>query len=75
MSPSTVIAVMEHAAVVERDIEGVEAEMVVELENVVNWSLSVFGTAVEDTPHMAVLRDQLQLLNEEREACHLCMNV
>ena len=71
----SVTLVMEHAALVERDIEQVEAEMQSELEGVVLYSTALFGVAVEDTPHMAVLRDQLEMLKEEREFCHLGVNV
>lgn len=75
MAQSTIIAVMEHSVLVERDIGQVEAEMENELRNVTEWSVSVFGVAVEDTPHMAVLRDELMMLREEMEFCHLGMNV
>ena len=70
-----VLKIMQHASRVELDIEAVEAEMEAEKQAVILWSVATYGSEVDTTPHMAVLRDQLEMLKEEREFCHLGVNV
>lgn len=70
MTTDTVVAVFSHVALVGSDIAAVERELEQELTNAHIYSVSVYGVEpVAETPHAAVLRDQLSMLKEELAYC------